>query len=113
MAGDSRTAPGFPPTPTGLFCLTAGHAQVTQQALGGVPVRHPAGVETCPVRVHSPADCRVTGQAVALGVTCGAALQSLSRGSAVLEQPLRLRVMERHVQPTAASESCVGLTAAE
>jgi hypothetical protein len=43
-------------------------------------------------------------------MACRAALQSLSRRSAVLEQPLRLRIVEGHVEPPAACEPGLAMT---
>ena len=61
--------------------------------------------ESRTVRTHTPTEGRVTGQAVALHVTGRASLQSLPRGASVLQQPLRLRVVERRVQPALRRQS--------
>lgn len=94
-----------PPATANWLDLTSPRdLQVAHQALRGVPARQSPGAEARAVGTDSPSDRRVAGQAVALGVAGGATLQALPGRAPVLEQPERLRIVKRHVEPALRSE---------
>ena len=82
----------------GMSLTPAGHLDVTHETLGRVSIRQATSAEPGAMRVHPPPERRVAGQAVPLRVAGGATLKTLARGSAVLQQPLGLRGMERGIE---------------
>ena len=93
-------------------CLTPSrHLQVAHEALRGIAIRQARRAETGTVWIHSPTQGRVAGQAVPLGMTRGTALEPLARRPPVLQQPLRLRVMEGGVQASRCRQADFTMTA--
>ena len=83
---------------SGASLTPAGHLEVTHEALGRIAIRQPTGAEPGAMGVHAPPQRRVTGQTVALRMTLGTTLEALASRSAVLQQPLRLRRVERGIE---------------
>lgn len=83
---------------SGESLTPTGHLEVAHETLGRIAVCQTSGAEPGAMGVHTPPQGRVAGEAVPLSVAGGATLQTLTRCSAVLQKPLRLRGVERGIE---------------